>query len=394
MSLFIVKYEVDRMDERKKTIRDLEDKKQANLEGVNRLLEALGETLLTRKGGLGSVPGEKGPQGGGGDPDVPADSPQGTRENYRRLLREIADGGDIIKSTEADTRRLKELDDEIAGKEKRNSDNRKGIALLYAQLGQCVLSDPAFSGFSTAYKDQTDDVFARIDAQELKLDELEQQTGGILSWLGKNAQGLVVKTALVRNRAALHKIYRSAGERFVLSGEDPGAGDEDARDLYEKIADLRRNSEDLAGEIIRLKEERRKIGDLFSAGGGPVKRVLNLEKQIAKAKEELRTVYRLFGEYALNPVWKDYYAPFLMAEDSAQGEKIDFLKKSVRDTETRIEKLRAAIAIDDEKAEIEKLKCSIEDQRRKIRAAQDVITDLETRISGAEHHIEELTKLL
>jgi hypothetical protein len=393
MSLFIVKYEVDSMDERKKTIRNLEDAKQTDLEGVNQLLETLGETLLTRGERPDSVPGGKSRESGK-DPDVPADSPEGIREERYRLFREIAEDGDIIRSIEVDTQRLKDLEAEIAEKEKRNSDNLKELSLLYVQLGQYVLTDPVFNGFATPYKDQMDDILVRIDVQETKLDELEEKTGGILSWLGKNVQGLVAKTTLARNQAALHKIYRLAGERFVLSGEDPGTGNGDVRELYEKTVDFRRDSEGLGEEIAGLREERRKIGDLFSAEGNPVKRVLNLERQIAKAKEDLRAVYRLFGAYALDPVWKDYYAPLLRPEDSAQCEKIDFLKKSVRDTETRIEKLKAAIAVDDEKAEIERLNRSVEDQRRKIRAAQEAITDLEQRISEAEHHIKELTKLL
>jgi archaellum component FlaC len=375
------------MDERKKIIRDLEDKKQADLEGVNRLLENLGETLLLRQGPdqdreAFSAPGSS------------ADNPAGLCMEYRRLLEKIAEDGDSIKSIEADTRRIKELEQEIALKEKQNLENSREISLLYAQLGQYVLTDPAFSGFAGPYRNQIDEILLKIDARETRLNELEQKNGGIFSWIGKNAQGLVVKAALAKNQSDLHKIYRSAGERFAVSGEDAQAGDRDVRELAEKIGDLRRNTEELSAEILSRKEECRKTGELFGAEGSPVKRILNLEKQIARAKEDLRVVYRTFGAYALDPAWKDSFASLITPEDSSQKDKIEALRGSVRETESRIEKLKAAAAIDDEKHEIEKLKRSIEDQRRRIQSARDVIAEMERRIESAEKHIEELTKLL
>ncbi|MDR2617786.1 MAG: hypothetical protein LBC62_02840 [Treponema sp.] len=375
------------MDERKKIIRDLEDKKQADLEGINRLLENLGETLLVRHGADQDREDVS-------LPESPAGNPARACAEYRGLLKEIAENGDSIKSIEADIQRIKELEQEIAHKEKQNLENSRDISLLYDQLGQYVLIDPAFSSFAGPYRNQMDEILLKIEAQETRLNELEQKNGGIFSWIGKNAQGLVVKASLAKNQSDLHKIYRSAGERFAASDEDAQTGDRDVRELAEKIGDLRRNTEELNAEILSRKEERRKIGDLFGVEGNPVKRILNLEKQIARAKEDLRAVYRVFGACALDPAWNDYFASLLTPEDSSQKDKIETLRGSVRETESRIEKLKAAVAIDDEKHEIEKLKRAIEDQRRKIQSAQEVIAETERRIEGAEKHIEELTKLL
>jgi predicted RNase H-like nuclease (RuvC/YqgF family) len=84
----------------------------------------------------------------------------------------------------------------------------------------------------------------------------------------------------------------------------------------------------------------------------------------------------------------------LTEEDTAIGGKIKLLREAIKEADVHIEKLKAAIAIDEEKAEIGKLKTGIEGQRRKIEAAEESIADMEKHIGESSARIEELQKIV
>jgi chromosome segregation ATPase len=372
------------MDDRKKTIRDLEDQRRTDREGVNKLLETLGESLFSRI------------ESGNEPREVPglADSPYLAWKEYSELLREIAENGEIIDSIEADTRKLKEAEEQISFKELEHSEKTKEISLLFVQLGQYILADPSFDGFSLPYKSQMDELLLRIDAQEAKLDELEEKTGNIFTWIGKNAQSLAIKTMLMKNQAGLHKIYRSAGEKFITTHEKYEDGEADVQELAEKAGDLHQATLALSDEIVTLKEERRRISDMIAAGGSPARRIQTIEKHISRAKDSAREACCRYGTFAIDPAWGGYFDPLLNEDDHAKGNKVELLREAIKEADVHIEKLKAAIAIDEEKAEIEKLKTGIEGQRRKIAAAEESIADMEKHISELRVHIEELQKIV
>ncbi|AEF81120.1 hypothetical protein [Leadbettera azotonutricia] len=372
------------MDDRKKTIRELEDQRRTDQEGVDKLLETLGESLLSRIEG-GNEPAEA--------PGL-ADSPYLACKEYRELLKEIAENGEIIVSIETDTRKLKDAEEQISYKELEYSEKTKEVSILFVQLGQYVLADPAFDSFSLTYKSQLDNLLLKIDDQEAKLDELEQKTGNIFTWIGKNAQILAVKTMLMKNQAGLHKIYRAAGEKFITTGEGYEAGEADVQELAEKAGNLYQATLALSDEIVTLKEERRRISDMIAAGGSPARRVQTIEKHIARARDSASEACRRFGSFAIAPAWNDYFDPLLTEEDRSKGDKVKLLREAVKEADVHIEKLKAAIAIDEEKAEIEKLKTDIEVQRRKIAAAEESIAGMEKRIGESSFHIEELQKIV
>jgi peptidoglycan hydrolase CwlO-like protein len=254
------------------------------------------------------------------------------------------------------------------------------------------MADPAFDDFAASFKGQAGEILDKIDTNEAKLDELEQQKGGFFSWIGKNAQSVVIKTLLLKNRGDLHKIYRAAGEKFisdVMEVENAGA---DTRELAEKTKALNTELQDLVGATALLKEEYRALGEAFSGEGNPSRRMYALERQIAGAQGRLTEMRRRFGAYALDAAWKEYFAPVLTEEDRARGEKINLLEASVNEAETGIEKIGIAMTIDAEKAGIEKMKHSIGSRRRKISEAENEIAGLEKDIAGAEKRIEELEK--
>jgi chromosome segregation ATPase len=375
------------MDERKKTIRELENKKFQDLEGRDLLLESLGETLFSRMEGKKKTARNLPAQEAG-------DNPDGALAEYQRFLQEIAASKEVIKNIEDETQRLKEIEDQIDAKGKENSAAIKELAGLYEQIGELALGSPDHEDFAEAYREQLNDLIFKIEAQEDKLEELEGSGGGFFSWLGGGARSVVTKALLAKNQANLKRLHRWAGEKFV-SPENAGQAEEgEIGSLKEKIDGVRQLSSSLSGDLSFLRGEKRKMAEVLGAEGNPVKRIQGLEKHIAQTGDEIRNVCRRFGAYSLDPAWKGFYSSLLAKEDSSILGQIESLEESVKDTENHIEKLKAAIAIDEEKAEIEKLNAGIETQRQRIAAAGESIAEMQKRIADAENHITELTKLL
>jgi chromosome segregation ATPase len=375
------------MEERKRTIRALENKRLQDLEGQGLLLENLGETLLGRLEGKKKAPKSLPAQETG-------DSPGGALAEYQRLLKEIADSRAIIIAIEEETQKLKELEGQINAKEEENSALAKELAGLYEQIGELALGRTDHDDFAAAYKRQLDALLFKIEAQEDKLEELEDSGGGFFSWLGGSAQSVVIKALLAKNQASLKRLYRKAGEQFVSPENSRFSGEGEIASLNEKIGEIRQLSSSLTADLAFLRAEKRKSAELLGAEGNPVKRIQGLEKHITQTEHEIRNVYRRFGAYSQDPAWKDFYDSLFTKEDSAALARIESLGESIKDTDNHIEKLKAAIAIDEAKAEIENLNAGIEAQRRRIAAAEESIAEMQERIADAENHIEELTKLL
>ena len=121
------------MDERKNAIRDLEDRKQADIEARNQLLENLGETLFRRIGDGNPFSDLESQEGGG-------ENPGAILGEYRRLQKEIADSAGIIKGLEEDIIKLKELEGKIFTREEERSRLEKELEEVYTRLGKALLS--------------------------------------------------------------------------------------------------------------------------------------------------------------------------------------------------------------------------------------------------------------
>jgi len=377
------------MDERKSIIRELENKKKADTGARNRLLEGLGETLLLRIGEGEPFTGNTG------------DKPGAVLIEYRRLQGEIAKSADAIKSIEQAVQRLKELEEQISGMEEEHFRLEKKLAEVHIELGKALLLRLDSGSVAEPWRQQEEILLARIGEQEKKLEELEEQEGNILSWLGKNAQMAVSKALLIKNRTALQRVYRSTGEKFFSAG--PAASDEiqqdpdldgDAAGIAGEAHELRTLLSSLAEGLIVLKGERRNIMDQYGVRGGPFRRIQGLEKQIAGNRAKLPGVYLNFGSLAAETEGKDAMSSLILAEDRLVLEKADSLKLLIEEKELEIERINAAISIDNEKAEIEKIRKAIAGQRQKITAAEEAIVSLEKQISESEGRIEELETFL
>ena len=365
------------MDERKNKIKELEEKKWADTDARNRILEGLGETILQKIGESEPFPERTG------------NTPGGILTEYRRLKKEIFESTEIIKSLNVDIQRLKELEEQITAREEEFSRFDQELEAVHIRLGKAMLETLDNENTAGPLRQQEEKLLSKIDEQEGRLEELKDREGGILSWLGKNAQMAVSKTILQKNRSALQKFYHNTGEKFSSSGQEEFP-EGDAAAAAARAAEVRELMTDLAAELTSLRAERRKIGDVFGAEGSPSRRIQGLEKHIAHVKGEFPGVYLNLGSLAAASGNGEALSPYLSGEDDPVLERAKLLKFRIAEEDLEIDKVKASISIDDERAEIEKMKKTIQGQRQKITDAEGEIEALNKKVSDSEKRIEDL----
>jgi chromosome segregation ATPase len=382
------------MDERKKLIQDLGLKKREILDAVNVLQAELGGALLKRS--LGEVYAEDSENTLAGREDIP-EPVRGSKEalEYVKQLKDIAESEELIRGIEADIARLKALEEVIAAKEKQNQDQGKELEEKYAALGKLLFEDTAFSGQTEVYSKQYGELNSKIKALEDQLDELESRAdGNLFVKVGRNAKGMALRSFLGKNQDNLSRLFKTAGGKFILSGYSESISNFELEEQYRNTLGARQSSTDLAAELSGLKGERKQIGDSLGAEGNPVKRINALEKHIVQMRELIKNLFCAFGAVISDPAGTELFISCLEPGDMDFLGKIGEKRDAVKDIDVQVEKLKAAIAIDDEKAEIEKCGKQINEQKQRIMAAERAISDLEGRIDQSEKHIEELTLLL
>ncbi|MDR3170526.1 MAG: hypothetical protein LBU17_02730 [Treponema sp.] len=353
------------MDERKKNIKTLETQKQEAAESLNLMLENLGEARMNSMETSAVAA-----QTDDGD-DV---------TEYQRLHKEIADSERAIKAIEANIARLRELEELISGKEADRSQMTQELAGLYTRLGELVLQDPDYEAFAASYQQRTEGLLPKIAALEDRLGTLDDKRTGVFSWIGKNAQSMVIRSFLGKSQDNLQRIYGMAGEQFLHSPASESIESRELRSLVQDIQDIQKGISGLEEELSALREERRNIVKAFDAQG---KQTQVLEKHIAQTRIELRILYRKAGKSAASAS--------IMEQDDLLLEAVEKQREKIRSLEHEIDQLNAALAIDEETASIEKLNSTIVEHRQRIAASEKAIADLETRIDEANRHIAALT---
>jgi DNA repair exonuclease SbcCD ATPase subunit len=387
------------MDDRKKKIGELEKCIKSNQINLGIRLEGLGKALLSRPE-IARV-NEK-----FSEPEIFK-----TIEEYRRLQKEIEDSEASIREVEIHSARLRELEEDIQAKESEESAQIRELAGYYKKLGKLVLETSDADDLSSAYRTQADVLVPKIQSLEERLAGLTNQTegGNVFTWIGKSAQGMVLRSFLTKSLDNLEKLYHNTGEQFFRGkAENPGfVSDSDIADSIEEITENKGVSAAVAEELARLREERGIIDNEFAASGGPLRQIQGIKKKISHAQDLLKTLYLHFGEAASGSAASGDEKKAGTSKKQAKGyaslidgsaqeilDDIIRLRQLIQNDGTAIEKLRASLAIDEEWEKIEKYRRSIAEKKARITEAEQGIAEFESRISDAEKHIEELQQLL
>jgi hypothetical protein len=383
------------MDDRKKQIGELEQRKREQIVSLDALLTRLGETLLGRVN----------------DSVQENDPAFGELALFKRLKNDITDSETAIQTVEVQIRRFKELEESITAKEQEEAAEAKELAVVYGKLGKLLLDAAAKTGvngsgyadFCAPYRDQSDALLIKVLSLEERLAGLEEKGGGnVFTWIGKNTQGLVLRSFLTKAQENLEQLYRNVGERYsradavkLSGGETDSALSETAaiEGLCADIEQKRTQTRALSQELAELKEERRKISGNFYDEGDPLKQIQTLKNHIAHIRDELKALYRRIGAEAasIDGIERRQVIDSLVSPDDKEVlDNAARINRLIHDDETAIEKLQASLAIDEEKAKIEKYRKMIQDKKDKIAQAEKSIMEFEESIRVSEAAIEKL----
>ena len=367
------------MDDRKKRIDDLLRNNLESRFSLDTLLENFGENLYSRIKEMNA-----------GFDDI---------LQYNVYLQDIAESNAAISKIEEKNRRYKELEDAIETAENAEKERAKEMAVFYRKLGKALLEDSSYDDYTSLFREQADTLKAKLESLETRINELDNKEGGnVFSWIGKSAQGLVLKSFQSKAKESQEQLYLNIGERY--SNRDVVRDEGDVVFIRLEIDNLRGISKTAADEISMLKDERRIISASFGIDGNPQKQIQFVKNHIGEVKEALGVLYKKFGSQAagidedITPDRKYFIDTIVTAEDGEIIGRATRLRQSIVDNENAITKLRASLAIDDEKFKIEKYKRSIEEKKNRINDLEKSIDDLEESVSESENNIRELEKQL
>jgi hypothetical protein len=373
------------MDERKVSIRELEEKKRETREKLTRLLGSWGETLLSRLDTEDS------------------DRFSGELGQYRHFLETIALYRGRIRTLDEDSLHLRNLEKELETADAAAAEKTGALHKLYARLGETVLRNDGAFAAEAPLKAQADDLAVRIGARQEQLGELEEgKSAGIFAWIGNNTRRALLRSRLSKDLTGLNRIYASLGEQFFASLERPGedAGDLPAGDIPAQIRALRQELALLEESRETLRDRQGTLKDSLGIEGNTrnfsaAKKIREAEQRIAREQEQLSDLCAAFGNqiYELFADRETGESDWLQAEDKTILERSREMQNQIAGHEAAIEKLRASLRIDEKRNAIEKMKKSILSHRQRIAASENAIAGLEKQIEESNRHIEELMKL-
>ena len=374
------------MDDRKKQIGELEQRKREQIVSLDMLLTRLGETLLGRAAGASQE----------------HDPAFGELAVYQKLKSDIAASETSIQAVEEQIRRFRELEEGIEAKEQEEAACSKELAVMNGKLGKLLLetSTGDYADFCVPYREQADALLTKVLSLEERISGLEEKEGGnVFTWIGKGAQGLVLRSFLTKAQENLEQLRRTVGERYSYSHTASLPGGEVPHDevvsICAMIEQKRAEARAISSDLDELQEEKKSISGSFNAEGDPLKQIQTYKSQITHIHDELKALYRRIGAEASSDSERRQIIESLIApEDRETLDSAAQINQSIHDDEAAIQKLQASLDIDDEKAKIEKYREMIQEKREKIERAEKNIAEFEENIKVSEASIEKLQKLL
>ena len=378
-----------RMDERRKTILTIEERKAAEAAIEEERLRTLGRLLLERSDD-GRLAVE--------------------RNAYTRLNGEISALRQEIAVLTQKTGRAAELAEFISEAERQYAETEKELAAHYPELGR-RLFEPAntatdatadaaasavastgadFDAFTAPYKRRISEIQQKAETLANRLAELETgEKNNVFSWLGKRAQGMVVKSSLSRTEAALRQVYAEAGCELL---KQPSLSAGAALDgICADAVTLKEACDSCRLRTSTLKEEKRCITEeLNREGAGAVRKKTSHEQQLLR---DLDHLYLRLGKKARDPVARLALQSLFDDEMAATLETALKSRAVIDDYDEQVTKLRVSLEVDDERSVIEKWERAILEERRRIGDSEKKIAEYEKFISDAGDRIARLEQI-
>jgi hypothetical protein len=355
------------MDDRRKTIQVLNEKRSEDLLFQTRTLEDLGKSLAERLDG--ALPGNR-----GGD--------------YRRFKQEIAESEASIEVIQGALARIKALDEEISVKLMEKTDRQEEAAVLYLRFGRQLLDTPQVPPECGAYKRQQELLLTRAASSGERLRELETGIPGVFSWLSRAIQSLIIRSSLKRIEKQLDRVYLEAGEAYARTIDgvpETAAEDGQVSPLFRDIRSLRQNLAELDGALGVLEQEKAKIRVSFGFSEKPARRIKVLEERAGRRRQDLQELYLQVGETAGAVLQES-----LDDKDRLALEKAQKYGDSAAAAGREIERIEAKIATDKEREKIGKFEKAVLGQKNRVAISEKNIAELNRKIAEAHKRIDEL----
>ncbi|MDR2073204.1 MAG: hypothetical protein LBP60_07210 [Spirochaetaceae bacterium] len=370
------------MDEGRRTIRELNEKRRETLLFKTRTLEDVGRSLAERLG-ESSLPGQQG-------------------NYYRRFKQEIADSEASVESIQESLRRIKELDEEIAIKKLEKADREEETAPLYIQLGSYVL-DAHFNQVPRElylYKRQQALFLDRSASFKQRLLALEEPGGGSgFLWFGRAIQRAVIRRALKKIEKQLDQLRYLGGEQYAgimekAAGPAESAGDPVEEDKFSiilrDVRAKRQNMAELDAAIEVLEQEKNRIRRSFQFKEKPKRRIKILKERARKRHRDLLELYGKVGEAAgSDPVLQKY----LEDEEKRALEKVRQYDRDMEENNREIGRVETAMAIDREQKKIARFERAVDGEKKRALNSEKNIAELNRKIAEAHKRIGELSEL-
>jgi hypothetical protein len=368
------------MDERRKTIRSLEEKKREVLHDTDALLQNLGEKLLAKFNS-----GERLPE------EVELNE---CVNSYRKFLRVIADDEAGINAIAAEVERRNAMEADIQKKSRDSALLLRETHEDYYTVGEAAVKDVAFDDIIAPFRQQMDIYVPKIQSLQERLENLsDREHENLISKIGKNAQGVVLRSTLSKNQDALKKILTQAGEAVVKSGQMSENSTPEFSQSLTKAREALDRANAITAELNGLRESCEQITARYAKDGSPSRKTQTLRRNIATTQGEMKRLSLNFGLLAEGGKYTSFFEGFIATEDKRTLGKIAENRTNMADFDSKIAKLKASLAIDAEQAEIEKMNRQIRDWQSKIAAAQESIEGLNREIAESEKKIQELQKI-
>ncbi|MDR1788443.1 MAG: hypothetical protein LBR16_08365 [Treponema sp.] len=364
------------MDEKQKILRDFEKERKEDEAALLALLAGLGETLLERETNTGDAGGER-----------------------ARLLKAIDDLNARIAEIEEKQARARELSEAITLKEKDKAALLRDLDESYAVLGRALFAESGGAGGELdavlrPFKAQLDSLLPKIRGQKDKIDDIAESArdANFFVKIGKGAQRLAAQGALGRSQNALEKVYRAAGEAYFAAPETVPLAGAEASAAASSSGGLRARVSAAGEQILKASGDKKAIEDDIGKGLGPGSRIKEAKKAIDAREKELVSLYQCFGARAADPESKEH--ALVKKGDKAALAGIEAAHEKINADEAKIDKLRASIGIDTERAALERLRKNIARAKSEIGAHEEDIAAMEAEAAKRNARIAELAERL